>query len=87
MTLMEALKIMSELHEHPGAERAVHNQPQWVASYTVHGISADPWTSIYPKINRCFSPCFATRENCEAAIRTVGEQRIRRAMEWLAGVE
>ena len=87
MTLMEALKIMTELHEQPGAENAVHNQMQWVVAYTVQGISADPWTSIYPKINRCFSPCFDTRANCEAAIRTVGEQRIRRAMEWLAGVE
>lgn len=81
-----AFQVMMELRQQPGIVRADTVTLQWVlyVATDCDKVYAARRRKLSAKYTYCFSPCFATQEDCEVAIKAVGEERILTAMRALA---
>lgn len=81
----DALDTLLMLRHQPGSEAAIEGGVQCFIRDADGNIAVDTWTSINYKTS-CISPMFATFCDAQAAIDTIGADRILRMFRTLHGV-
>lgn len=81
----DALDTLLLLRHQPGTEAASDGKDQWLIDTSDDGLTLDYWMGAHFKL-RFISPCFASDADAQAAIDTIGADRILRMFHTLHGV-